>query len=124
MYTEQQLADLVASVEKEFNAELAKAEATVGEALAKADKYKQIFIQGANPFSYLGFFIDKVGHLNYYQEHNGMKWSKYQDLVATNKNFDQKYWNRAYQLSEWITCYDWIKDDGYNNFANWIEEAK
>ncbi|PIZ86914.1 hypothetical protein COX93_02835 [Candidatus Nomurabacteria bacterium CG_4_10_14_0_2_um_filter_30_12] len=88
------------------------------------DKYRQIFIQGANPFSYLGFFIDKVGHLNYYQEHNGMKWSKYQDLVATSKNFDQKYWNRSYQLSEWITCYDWMKDDGYNNFANWIEEAK
>lgn len=88
------------------------------------DKYKHIFIKGSNPFDYLGFWIDVNGKINSYQENNGVDWFTYQEFKPINRNFGSKFWNQGYKFSNWVPCYDWIGDDGYNNFANWIEEAK
>ncbi len=32
----------------------------------------------------------------------------------------QKYWGNGYKLSNFFDVYDWVKDNGYNNFSNWV----
>ncbi len=87
------------------------------------DKNHQTFSQGSDPFKYLGFYIDKYGKRDDYQEIKNGNWVTYLDLKAGVKNYDEKFWNKGYQLSDWVPCYDWVTQDGYNNFANWIENA-
>jgi hypothetical protein len=88
------------------------------------DKNQQTFLQGINPFKYLGFYVKNDGKLNDYQELINGSWNIYKDLKPSYKSFDEKFLNKGYTLSEWVPCYDWVKDDGYNNFASWIENAK
>ena len=88
------------------------------------DKNNQIFTKGINPFDNLGFYINSQGGVSNYQDRNGADWKTYNDLTPTINNFDRKYWNKGYRLSEWIPCYDWVAEDGYNNFATWVESAK
>lgn len=84
------------------------------------DKNRLISTQGPNPFNYLGFFIDEYGRRSCYQEKNGLEWMIYKDLTSSSDNYDRKWWNRGYTLSEWVPCYDWVVDEGYKNFASWI----
>lgn len=84
------------------------------------DKYRFTYQQGENPFDYLGFYIDSEGKLRNYQEHNGEKWLQYKDLLPERKSFKQTYWNKEYKLSDWVPCYDWIADNGYQNFGRWV----
>jgi hypothetical protein len=88
-----------------------------------SDKSKQTFSQGLDPFDHLGFYIDAYGKINAYQEQNGTKWNNYEDLVPEPKTFERKYWDKGYKLSEWVPCYDWVKENGYDNFASWIENT-
>ncbi|OGK09307.1 hypothetical protein A2767_03675 [Candidatus Roizmanbacteria bacterium RIFCSPHIGHO2_01_FULL_35_10] len=88
------------------------------------DRYRQTFLKGKNPFDYLGFYINSSGVVNNYQESNDTRWSIYQDLTPNIGPFANKYWNTGHKLSNWIQCYDWYSDDGYQNFATWVENAK
>lgn len=88
------------------------------------DKNNQIFTKGPNPFDNLGFYINSQGTVNNYQDRNGVDWKIYNDLTPTIGNFDRKYWNKGYRLSEWVPCYDWTTQNGYNNFATWVDSAK
>lgn len=88
------------------------------------DKFNKVYYQGNNPFYYLGFYIDQVGKIDNYQEHFGGNWSIYNGLVATKTNLHSDFRNRGYKFSDWVPCYDWIDNDGYNNFASWVENAK
>lgn len=87
------------------------------------DKNKQTFPQGLNPFDYLGFYIDEFGKRTAYQEFDGTNWSHYGELIPESKTFDRKFWGKGYRLYGWVKCYDWVKQDGYSNFASWVEEA-
>jgi hypothetical protein len=88
------------------------------------DKYQQTFVQGSNPFSYLGFVISADGKKRTYYEHNGTNWIPYQDLLPKPMNYPQQHWNKGFKLSNWVPCYDWISGDGYKNFGTWVEDAK
>jgi len=85
------------------------------------DKYKHTFLKGPNPFEFLGFYVDVNGNVKEYQEHDGLNWLTYVDLLPTLNNLDLKYRNQSYQFSNWVPVYDWIENDGYNNFSNWIK---
>jgi hypothetical protein len=87
------------------------------------DKNNQTFLKGPNPFDYLGFYIDSQGKVNNYQDRNGPDWKIYNDLTPTIGNFDKKFWDKGFRLSDWIPVYDWVADNGYNNFAKWVENA-
>jgi hypothetical protein len=88
------------------------------------DKNNQTFPPGRNPFDYLGFYIDEFGKMTAYQESfDGNNWSLYEEIIPESKTFDRRYWSKGYRLSGWVKCYDWITNDGYNNFADWIERA-
>ena len=88
------------------------------------DKYRQTFPPGLNPFDYLGFIISEDGKKLTYYEHEGTSWKIYQDLQPKTSSFDRQYWGKGYKLSNWVLCFDWIRDDGYNNFATWVENTK
>lgn len=88
------------------------------------DKNRQTFVQGPNPFDYLGFVVSEDGRKHTYYEHNGTEWKVYGDLPAKTTNYERQYWGRGFKLSDWVPCYDWTLNDGYNNFATWVENAK
>jgi len=88
-------------------------------------KNKQTFSNGKNVFDFLGFVISKDGKTLTYYEHDGTDWNVYQDLSAKKlSNMDEKHWGKGFKLSEWVPVYDWAAQDGYVNFATWVENAK
>jgi len=55
-------------------------------------------------------------------EYKNGEWKKYGDLEGWNiNNSDQFDWGNSYKLSRYYKVYDWVNDDGYTNFADWIE---
>jgi len=74
-----------------------------------------------NPFKYVGVFIDRKEETTYC-ERNGNKWVKFSLYPRCSLRFDKKYWTgEVYSFS--VELYDWVKDDRYENFAKWVEEA-
>lgn len=89
------------------------------------DKNQKTFSQGRNIFDYLGFTISADGKTLTYQEHDGNSWKVYQDLPPKKlTNMASQHWGKGFKLSNWVQVYDWITQDGYNNFPSWIESAK
>ncbi|MGB5988751.1 MAG: TIR domain-containing protein [Marinifilaceae bacterium] len=78
--------------------------------------------KGNNPFYYLGYSFDSTGKkLNLHNFIEG-KWTKYSDLDGwTVIEVDESKRNIVFRLSTLYSVYDWIDDDGYNNFGDWIE---
>lgn len=85
----------------------------------KDEKTKKL---GNNPLDYLGYATDSTGKkLSLYYLIKG-EWKLYPDLDGwTVKEFPKKDREKIIQLSSIYPIYDWIKDDGYNNFKNWVK---
>ncbi|WP_026706631.1 TIR domain-containing protein [Flavobacterium soli] len=78
--------------------------------------------QGNNPLYYLGFSFSSDGKKLSLHDYVENKWIKYPDLDGWNvKEVDKKYRNKIYRLSDEYEIYDWIDDNGYNNFSNWVK---
>jgi len=88
------------------------------------DKNKQVFAQGLNPFSFLGFWVSDDGQKQTYGEYDGTSWKVYEDLPPKAVSYDKQYRGKWFRLSNWVPCYDWKSGDGYNNFGAWVENAK
>ena len=85
------------------------------------DKYGKTKTNGNNPLYYLGYSFDSNG--TKLKLHNFVQgnWTDYNDLDGWTVNqVDERYRNIIYRFSDKYPIYDWIKDDGYDNFANWI----
>jgi len=87
------------------------------------DKNQQTFPNGPDPFDYLGFIVSNDGRKHTYYEHDGSAWKVYTDLQSSAANFAREHWGKGFKLSNWVRCYDWVRNDGFNNFATWIEDA-
>jgi len=89
------------------------------------DKFKMTVQQGPNPFDYLHFQIDNYGNKIPLLEWNGQKWIEYNDTpVITTSNVSYNFGEVLKgQFSKIFPVYDWMNNDGYNNFANWVEQA-
>lgn len=79
-------------------------------------------LKGNNPFYYLGYSFSSDGKkLNLHDYING-EWIKYPDLDGWNvKEVPASDRNKVFRLSGLYDVYDWINNDGYNNFSNWIK---
>lgn len=77
---------------------------------------------GENPLYYLGVsFSDDGKKVNLHDFINN-KWIKYPDLEGWNvKEVDKELIGEIHRLSEAFEIYDWIDNDGYNNFSNWVK---
>jgi hypothetical protein len=79
-------------------------------------------VQGSNPLYYLGFSYSSDGKkLNLHDYVDG-KWITYPDLEGWNvKEVEEKDRNKIFRLSSIYEIYDWVDNDGYNNFSNWVK---
>lgn len=86
------------------------------------DKYRQTKLAGPNPFDYLGVQYSDDGWSLRLVEWNGQGWVYYQDLqgwrISQQVTWDKR--GKIFQLSSYYSIYDWVRHDGYNNFASWI----
>jgi hypothetical protein len=77
---------------------------------------------GPNPFDYLGVTISNDGTQAFPTEYRGGRWINYSEhdgwRLATQ--LAMEYRGKNVQLSKWYFTYDWILDNGYNNFNTWI----
>ena len=77
--------------------------------------------KGSNPFYYLGYSFDKTGKKLSLHDYIQGKWTKYSDLEGrTVPAVSESERNIIYRLSIVCPIYDWIDNDGYNNFSKWI----
>jgi len=78
--------------------------------------------EGPNPLDYLGIQLSDDGLKVKPTEWKDGKWMWYRDMDPFFKprgaNLEPK---RNYHLSSWFPAYNWVTDDGYNNFGKWIE---
>ena len=87
------------------------------------DKDKQVKPLGPNPLDYLAIKFSGDGMKVTLHEWNTNQWQQYQDLNgwSFSKPRPQSDWGQIWQLSKWYHVYNWISDDGYNNFSKWVE---
>jgi hypothetical protein len=79
-------------------------------------------VRGPNPLDYLGLMISQDGLRGTPTEWDGRKWVYYSDLGSFPIS-QQPLIKRGknWQISKWFNTYDWLADDGYNNFVDWID---
>ncbi len=97
------------------------------------DKNKKRDCKGENPFEYVGVYIGKDGKAEYVEYKESWllflpyrEWRKFDLLPKCSKKFPEELWTgEVYTLDELIkpAVYDWVKDKGYENIGDWVEEA-
>ena len=87
-----------------------------------ADRNRVTKVQGPNPFDYQGLEISADGMKGRPTEWLGGEWIYDSDFSAFDVSA-QPSTNRGknLQLSHWLRTYDWIGDNGYVNFVDWIK---
>lgn len=77
---------------------------------------------GPNPLDYLALSISADGKHAQPREYRFGQWSDFADLegwtLGTLRPPDEH--GKALKLTHWFRTYDWVANDGYNNFARWI----
>lgn len=76
---------------------------------------------GPNPFEFLAIEFSSDGKKIYLKEYLNGKWQKYEHLDGWDCNANRPDWGKAYKLSKYFSVYDWVNNDGYNNFDKWID---
>lgn len=83
----------------------------------------QTKIKGANPLEYVGVsFSDSGLKATLWEKTNG-KWFEYKKIDGSASyqfEVEQKYRGNGYNLSQFYSVYDWVTDNGFNNFSTWV----
>lgn len=84
-------------------------------------KDSQVKAEGPNPFDHLGLEISADGARGTPTIWNGSAWSYYQDLGAFAVGQQpQEKCGKNYQLKTWLPTYDWVANNGFDNFKDWV----
>ena len=84
-------------------------------------KNQKTKVKGNNPLYYLGYSIDSTGKKLSLHNYIEGKWTTFKDLDGWSVNeFPEKDRNKIFRLSTIYPIYDWIDDNGYDNFKNWV----
>jgi hypothetical protein len=76
---------------------------------------------GRNPFDYLGLRIDDLGRRATPLVYQNNGWCTYTELSPFNLiQQTPALRGRSITLSEMYPVFDWVSDNGYHNFSNWI----
>lgn len=78
--------------------------------------------KGPNPLDYLAYRYSSDGKKLELLEYRNSEWVKYEDLDGyTINQVSESLRGKAFKLSTKYKVYDWIDDDGYNNFEKWLK---
>jgi len=89
------------------------------------DKHRQTKDFGPNPFDFLGVVYSEDGaSLTMFEFQNG-QWVQYTEIDGSASYSislaSRTYWGQGYKLSHFYPIYLWNRDNGYENFAKWVE---
>ncbi|EMZ5186318.1 TIR domain-containing protein [Yersinia enterocolitica] len=88
------------------------------------DKHQKTKILGPNPLAYVGVTYSADGKRGTLWEKVGGEWVQYEKIDGSanfSTSVDSAYRGNGYNLSNFFSVYDWINDDGYNNFSSWLK---
>lgn len=83
----------------------------------------QTKIKGPNPLKYVGVTFSDSGLTATLWEIANGNWIKYDWIDGSSSyrvDVSQKYWGKGYDLSSFYSVYDWVANDGFNNFSTWV----
>jgi hypothetical protein len=79
---------------------------------------------GPNPLEYVGVTYSAKGQeATLHEKDIAGNWSKYEEIDGSASygiNVATEYRGNGYAFSRWYRTYDWVRDDGYDNFASWV----
>ena len=88
-----------------------------------AGKDSQTKSLGPNPLEYLGLEISVDGKKGSPVVWDGQKWVYLTEVDPYNfKTAFTSHLGNILQLTHWFKTYDWVANEGYNNFNSWIGE--
>lgn len=80
--------------------------------------------KGVNPLSRLGVTFSETGLTGTLWEVVGSDWKEYGEIDGSASyqtgGLAPEYRGKQFNLAQWYPEYDWVADDGYNNFATWV----
>jgi hypothetical protein len=87
-------------------------------------KDKQTKYQGPNPLEYLGVTFSQSGDTGTLYEKVDGNWQEYSEIDGSSTyrtgGVAEQYRGKGFNLGRWYKIFDWVSDDGYNNFADWV----
>jgi len=84
---------------------------------------RQTAIKGPDPFDWLGYsWNDSTGKLKpvYW---DGRQWLTYTDADTVPTSAAKYLVRDSFKLSRFFSVYDWVDDNGYDNFSSWVAAA-
>jgi hypothetical protein len=87
-------------------------------------KDKQTKSLGPNPLPYLGVTYSATGITATLHEIANGQWREYTEVDGSASYLidavPEQYRGHGYNFGSWYPVYDWVADDGYNNFSTWV----
>lgn len=80
-------------------------------------------ISGPNPLEYLGVVFSETGKTATLFEKNNNQWVAYNEVDGSSSyqvNVGTPYMGKAFTFGQLFHVYDWVNNDGYNNFSGWV----
>jgi hypothetical protein len=81
-------------------------------------------LPGPNPLRYVGVTYSANGKEATLWQVIGSDWVKYDKIDGSATyavNVEERYRNKGFNLSNWYPVYDWITNNGFLNFGNWLK---
>jgi len=81
-------------------------------------------VRGPNPLEYVGIRFSDTGKTATIYEVKNRKWVKYNKIDGTASyrvNAPQKWRGNFYSIDKLYSTYDWVTNNGYENFASWVK---
>ena len=79
---------------------------------------------GNNPLDYLKIDFSDSGSTATLFEWKNRQWQEYTEVDGRASyqidGIAQKCRGKSFQLSQLFATYNWIEDNGYNNFSDWV----
>lgn len=79
---------------------------------------------GPNPLEYVGVTFSADGRTATLYEKTNNQWVRYEKIDGTadySFQVEPQFRGNGYNLSNRYHLYDWVGNDGYNNFSSWVK---
>ena len=82
--------------------------------------------KGPNPLLFVGVTFSESGDTATLWEKINGQWKEYSEIDGGSSyrtgGVGSEYRGKGFNLANWYPEYDWVTDDGYNNFGNWVSD--